>query len=272
MVLPQACPTGDELFLPITLNWSSSHITVLGSRLANDGKESWEKGIHSLDVFLASWSARSLSYHGRVLIANTLGFSLFWYLSSYSWLPPYVLKTINSRVFTFVWQKKHKWLARSSVVQRCSQGGLGLVYMQQEIQSLHVLWLRRLIQHEYLPWAFFFRRYLTIAFAGCSLHQILLLSSASKSALDDLQSFYRSVVASWFALLQQLQNGKIVIGFPGASFCALRSVTASFVDSLLRTPQRTQHRCMEKYQSMGLQVDRNHVWRSLALWRFISPV
>ena len=114
------------------LDWLSSHITVLGSRLANDGKGNWEKGIRSLDALLASWSARSLSYHGRALIANTLGFSLFWYLCSFPCLPSDVLKTINSRIFTFVWQKKREWLARSSVVQRWSQGGLGLVDMQQK--------------------------------------------------------------------------------------------------------------------------------------------
>ena len=66
--------------LPVHLDWSSSHITVMGSRLSNDGTESWGKSLRSLDSMLASWSSRSLSYHGRALIANTLGLSRFWYL------------------------------------------------------------------------------------------------------------------------------------------------------------------------------------------------
>ena len=177
--------------LPITLDWSSSHITVLGSCLANDAVERWGKRIQSLDSLLACWSNRSLSYHGRALIANTLGLSLFWYLASFSCIPPDILTAINTRVFSFIWQKKREWLARSSVTQRCSLGGLGLVDVQRKINSLHALWVRRLVEHEHLPWVYFFRRHLTIAFSGCSLDRILLLPSAPKCALAALPPFYR---------------------------------------------------------------------------------
>ena len=258
--------------MPITLDWSSSHITVLGSCLANDGVERWEKRIQSLDSLLACWSNRSLSYHGRALIANTLGLSLFWYLASFSCIPPDIFTAINTRVFSFIWQKKREWLARSSVTQRCSLGGLGLVDVQRKINSLHALRVRHLVEHEHLPWVYFFRRHLTIAFSGCSLDRILLLPSAPKCALAALPPFYRSVMVSWFALTRRMENGEIVVAGPGSSFCALRSLTASFVYRALEASQRTQHRCTEKYQSLGFRVEWQRVWSGLNLWRFIRPV
>ena len=258
--------------LPVALDWSSTHITVLGSRLANDGAELWEKRIQSLDSLLACWSNRSLSYHGRALIANTLGLSLFWYLSSFSCLPSDILRAINSRIFSFIWQKKREWLARSSVTQRCSQGGLGLIDVQRKVKSLHVLWVRRLVEHEHLPWAFFFQRHLNIAFSGSSLDRILLMPTAPKCALDALPPFYRSVTVSWFALTRRLENAEIVVNGPGSSFCPLRSLTASFAYRALGASQRSQHRCVEKFQSWGFSVVWQQVWSGLNLWRFIRPV
>ena len=120
----------------------------MGSRLSNDGAESWEKGIQSLYLVPGGWSVRSLSYHGRALVANVLGLSPFWYLASFSCMPSDTIKAINSRLFSFIWQCKREWLARSSVVQPSSQGGLGVVDISWKIQSFHVLWVRRLLEHD----------------------------------------------------------------------------------------------------------------------------
>jgi len=258
--------------LPVAMDWSSSHLMVMGCRLANDGEESWEKGIQSLDALLASWSARKLSYHGRALIANTLGLSLFWYLVSCSCMPSPVLKGINTRIFSFIWQRKREWLARSSVTQRSSQGGLGLVDISRKIQSLHVVWVRRLIEHEHLPWTYFFRKHLTIAFSGRRLDQILTMPSVPKWALDALPPFYRSVMSSWFSLTRRLEDAEIVIAGPGSSHCTLHNLTANFVYRTLSAAQRTQHRSVGRYQSLGYQVEWQHVWGGLHLWRFIRPV
>ena len=124
--------------LPVHLDWSSSHITVMGSRLSNDGTESWDKSVRSLESMLASWSSRSLSYHGRALIANTLGLSRFWYLSSIACLPSTILQAINTRIFSFIWNQKREWLARSSITQRSSQGGLSLIDVQRKVLSLYI--------------------------------------------------------------------------------------------------------------------------------------
>ena len=59
--------------LPITLQWSSEFITVMGLHLANTiSDESWKAPVEKLYSVLSSWHTRALSFHGRALIVNTM--------------------------------------------------------------------------------------------------------------------------------------------------------------------------------------------------------
>ena len=104
--------------LPDQLDWSAQRITVMGallSKVVDDA--SWAAPLAHLDAALAAWRQRHLSYHGCALVANTLGLSLFWYLSSFLTMSPQVVQAINAKVFSFIWQERRERLARSSVTQ-----------------------------------------------------------------------------------------------------------------------------------------------------------
>ena len=132
--------------LPVALDWSAESITVMGSTLSNGSSvASWQNSLWKFDSVLTSWESRRLSFHGRVLVANTLGFSLFWYSSSFLPMPDSVVHSVNSRLFSFVWRKKREWLAHSSVTQRPGQGGLGVVDLDRKISAIHAMWIRRLV-------------------------------------------------------------------------------------------------------------------------------
>ena len=60
-------------------------------------------------------------------------------------------------MFSFIWQKKREWLARASVTLRAALGGLGVVDVQSKLSTLHVLWIKRYMLHQDLPWASFFK-------------------------------------------------------------------------------------------------------------------
>jgi hypothetical protein len=259
--------------LPVAMDWSTTGITVMGSILSNVEEDAdWDSRLSSLDSIFSTWQERSLSFHGRAMVANTLGLSIFWYLSSFLCMPATVVADINKRLFPFVWQKKREWLARSSVIQRFGQGGLGVVDVKHKVDSLHVLWVRHLVSHPDLPSLYFFKRYLTIAFSGMRLEQILQLPSLPQSAVDLLPPFYHSVMSSWFRLSRSLEDGKIVINGSGTSSCPLESLSAKFVYREFSRLDRKEHRCVAKYHCWGLTVDWRKVWLQLHLWRFIRPV
>ena len=126
--------------LPIPLDWSSMSISVMGFHLSNGGDTlSWQDPIEQFTSVLASWTPRQLSFHGRALVTNTLGLSIFWYLASFLSMPDSIVSRINSHAYSFIWNKKREWLARTTVTQRPSQGGLGLVDLKRKISALHVL-------------------------------------------------------------------------------------------------------------------------------------
>ena len=88
--------------MPVTLNWSSQCISVMGATLSNVvDNEAWTTSLQSV---LSIWQARHLSYHGRALFANSFGFSHFWYLASFLAMPRHIADSINSHIFSFVWR------------------------------------------------------------------------------------------------------------------------------------------------------------------------
>ena len=150
----------------------------MSSTLSNGSSvASWQNSLRKLDSVLTSWESRS--FHGRALVANTLGLSLFWYLSSFLPMPDSVVHSVNSRLFLFVWRKKREWLARSSVTQRPGQGGLGVIDLDRKISAIHAIWVRRLVLEGDLQSLYFFKNHLRVAFAGRPVDQILLLPAPS---------------------------------------------------------------------------------------------
>ena len=162
--------------LSIQLKWSSTSISVMGFHL-NNGVDtvSWQAPIEQFNSVFASWTSRQLSFQGRALVTNTLGLSIFWYLSSFLSMPDSTVSRINSRAYSFIWNKKREWLARTTVTQRPSQGGLGLVDLKRKISALHVMWICHLVEHSALSLLFYFKHYLQAAFAGRTVDQILML-------------------------------------------------------------------------------------------------
>lgn len=256
----------------VHLSWSTSHITVLGASLSSVGEEIWDSKIHEISTICASWQQRSLSFHGRAIVINSLALSKLWYLATNAVIPDKVIQPINQIIFRFVWNKKREWLARTSVTQPPRQGGLGVVDIAKKQLSLHFLWVKRFIQDPQAPWSTFFHQYLTRAFPGRSIHEILLLPHPPKYAMDALPHFYRSVMTAWFSLERRFQDGEYFIYRSHSHCAALSSLPANFVFRAVSSLQRTKHRCVEKYHQWGVKVDWPTVWRDLYLWRFTRSI
>ena len=80
--------------LPVPLNWSNAAMTVLGCRLGNDAVD-WNSLIERFEGKLCLWKQRQLTFRGRVLIANMLGLSIFWYQATIFDMPKTVIFRIN---------------------------------------------------------------------------------------------------------------------------------------------------------------------------------
>lgn len=256
----------------VPLDWTAAGLNILGCYVSNDGEEQWAPKVQAISSTCALWKPRKLSFHGRALVANSLATSQLWYLATCSLLPVATAKSIDNVIFRFVWNKKREWLARSSVTQKLSRGGLGVVDITRKMTALHFLWVKRLLLHPHLPWTTFFRQYLRRAFPGRSVHNILLLRYPPKYAMEALPPFYRAVMTAWFSLERQFVEGEYIVSGPKQTSMKLSVVTVKFVYGALSSLQRTQHRCVDKYSRWGLSVDWPTVWMNLHLWRFVRPI
>jgi hypothetical protein len=265
--------------LPIQLNWSSDAITVLGCRIANIEGADWnalvEKLERQLGVWkerqLGVWKQRQLSFRGRALIVNTLGLSLFWYQATAFDMPKVVVTKVNKIVFPFVWGKKREWMARTSVVQPISEGGLNVIDINNKLLSLRAVWLGWFFIHHSHPWASLFSHLVTSVFRQ-SVPHVLTRDPLPAYLIKKLPPCYRGVFTAWVLLKGRNEQSDWVIPRPSGQLLPLSELTARTGYSLLRRSSAVEHRSVAKYRDWDINVPWQAAWASLHLWRFVRAV
>ena len=100
--------------VPVQLDWSSEAITVLGCQIVIEESVDWDGLINKFQSQLTLLQQRRFSFRGRVLVANVLGLSLFWYEATVFDMLKTVIFKINKILFPFEWGEKREWMARTS--------------------------------------------------------------------------------------------------------------------------------------------------------------
>ena len=131
--------------LPVTLDWLSSKLQVLGIFIGVGDLEAdnWRPRIDAVERVLNSWRSRSLSFRGKALVVNALALSRVWYVASLVHMPPWVLKELSSLAFSFFWSGKRDLVSRSVVVQSSLFGGFSVVDVKLKVWALLGQWVRR---------------------------------------------------------------------------------------------------------------------------------
>ena len=132
---------------PISLEWTSGMIKVLGVfiGLGEVEEANWRPRINAVDNTLNSWRQRHLSYHGRPLVLNALALSRIWYVASLVHMPDWVLRELNTLIFTFFRKGKRDLVAQNVVCQPSLLGGFSVVSVTHKAWALHVQWARHLV-------------------------------------------------------------------------------------------------------------------------------
>ena len=261
----------DRVVLPIQLNWSNNFITVLGCRISNDDSVDWASLIERFSGQLALWKHRQLSFRGRALICNMLGLSIFWYQATVFDMPKTVIHAINKILFPFVWRKKREWMARTSVTQPLSEGGLGIVDVSRKVASLRAVWWRRFFTPSPHPWSVFCHYYVNVVFQ-CPPSDVLVRDNIPAYRVRKLPSFYASLLRVWQDLRGRKEQGFWVIPRPSGAPLPISELTTSLSYSFLSRSQHVDHRSLMKFRDLGIDVRWPQVWASLRLWRFVRSV
>ena len=137
---------------PLGISWPQKPIRVLGVFFSYDEKLSekanFENKIKSLKSRMNVWRSRGLSMYGRIMIVKTLGISEFLYIASLINVPEWVINTVESAIYGFVWKGKKDRIKRTVLINNFRNGGLNMVDIRSKIASLKTNVVKRFFENQ----------------------------------------------------------------------------------------------------------------------------
>ena len=98
------------------------------------------------------WQTRDLTLYGRTMLVKSLGISKIVYAASILSVPETVVKTVQDRIFNFLWKNKKDKVKRAVMYQPFSHGGVNFPNVHTVVKSLRLSWLGRFLNSTNETW------------------------------------------------------------------------------------------------------------------------
>jgi len=171
-------------------------IRCLGIYVGHDRKKNieknWTSKIDKVNHILKRWECHNLSLFGKVHVIKTFAISQFILPATILVVPPNILKTIESKLYKYLWGGRDK-IQRLKSNMCVNQGGLNMIDVNMLFMSLKASWITKLLSanpclHNWaqLPYKYF------KPFLECNTN--LMFNYDSSVEFDDLNclnSFYK---------------------------------------------------------------------------------
>ena len=186
---------------PLNFSWNSEGLPFLGVHLGNTPnylKQNWLKCKEKLTKTLLSWSrlSNTMSYKGKVIIANQLAASKIFHFLAVLSPPESVLNELQNLLVEFVWSGKRHWLKKETLYDQPDNGGLGLACLKARILSFRFVLIQRflkLIPHPaYYFMGHFLRQYCKLGFD----YQLFHVQTDTKF-YTSVPVFYSEILQAW---------------------------------------------------------------------------
>ena len=258
---------------PVTLDWSSVKIKVLGVFLGpgNLDDVNWKPRIAAVENTLSSWRQRILSFRGRALVINALALSRVWYVASLIHMPPWVLGELLRLLFSFFWKGKKDLVARVVVVQAPSVGGCSVVDVKLKVQSLLVQWVRRFVIAQ-SSWSGFLGFWFHSVFNSSPMEVFSRPFAFSPRALPP---FYQSLLLAWRAVdgsFSRSRSALVMASTDPHQFVLASSMSAKSAYLYLLSVNFVPPHCEEKFLPLYGSLYWPTTWRQLSFCPLDRPV
>ena len=186
---------------PLNFYWNSEGLPFLGVHLGNTVnyfKQNWVKCKERLNKTFNSWSrlSNSLSFKGKVLIANQLAASKIFHFLAVLSPPENILNELQNLIVNFVWSNKRHWLRKEVLYEQPDEGGLGLACLQARVLSYRFSNIQRFLSLNSHPanefMAHFLRQYCKLGF-----DYQLFFTRINPRLYTSLPVFYSEVLRAW---------------------------------------------------------------------------
>ena len=133
---------------PLGFQWNNKGLVFLGVYLGNNityTSQNWTKCKEKLNKTLSRWSAlsKSLSFKGKILVANQLAASQIFHQIAVLSPPQRIIHELQDMLLNFIWSSKRHLIKREILYQEPDKGGLGLACFQARILTFRLKFLQR---------------------------------------------------------------------------------------------------------------------------------
>ena len=101
---------------------------------------------------LKNWQKRNLTFFGKITVIKTLIMPKFVYLVQSLVVPPYVIKTIDSLIYSFLWSGKKEKIKRLTLIGNKLKGGIEMCDTNSFFISLKINWIKKLTDNQQANW------------------------------------------------------------------------------------------------------------------------
>ena len=186
---------------PLGFKWNNEGLPFLGVHLGNSHFYTQQNWIHckeKLSKTLAKWTylSFSLSFKGKVLIANQLAASKVNHILAALSPPDNILGELQGMLVDFVWSYKRHLLRQQLLFQKPDRGGLGLVCLQARMLTYRFSTLQRFLNQNTHPanalLGFFFRQYKKL-----HLDYNLFYTDIDPKSFSSLPVYHSDILCAW---------------------------------------------------------------------------
>ena len=124
-------------------------IKVLGAFLSYNPDKNFELNFFSrfrrMKTKLNLWLSRELTLYGKSLLAKALGVSQLIYIASMLSVPETLIKSVQTQLFSFLWNNKKDKIKRLVMYQPLANGGIDFIKCATMVKSLRLAWISRML-------------------------------------------------------------------------------------------------------------------------------
>ena len=119
------------------LSWVKNDVKILGLIYShtNMSEKNYQHIIDKAQIKMERWSKRTYSLEGRAHLANIYILPQIIYRMKHLIIPPKLWKTLQTKIYNFIWNKKIEKVSRKNITKPKNIGGIGLIDLKIRQQA-----------------------------------------------------------------------------------------------------------------------------------------
>ena len=185
----------------IGVQWTNKPFKTLGTWFSSNPDETARLNttskLNHIKAILRSWQSRQLSLKGKIIVIKSLLVPHILQLASVTVLSDKVISNFESLLCNFVWSNRKHLVAKSTLIQLPEAGGLKMPSVKHIVNSVKILWVKRLYNNCEAKW-----KILTEFLMGIDRKHLLQEHFFESVKPKIVTKFYSNLLSVWYDFIK----------------------------------------------------------------------